>query len=218
MPICTKCNDVCSKKHEPQRAAQKRAYYQANKEIIDAKRRAHYAANKERILARGIAYAAKTKEKKAATSKVYRQANKELIKSKNKLYQKERRKTDKLYNVAHSVRRRLREILSNNNWNKNTKFSQYIGCTNEEFLHHIESQFTEGMSWDNRAEWDLDHIMPISSAKDEEQLYDLCHYLNIKPLWKLDNKKKSNKITEDALIVLAKIKELKNKILTLETL
>jgi hypothetical protein len=50
------------------------------------------------------------------------------------------------------------------------------------------------MNWSNRKEWHIDHIIPLSSAKTEEELLKLFHYTNLQPLWANDNIKKSNKI------------------------
>lgn len=41
--------------------------------------------------------------------------------------------------------------------------------------------------------WELDHITPLSKAKTEEEVLKLAHYLNIQPLWILDNRSKGNK-------------------------
>ena len=46
------------------------------------------------------------------------------------------------------------------------------------------------MSWDNYGlyngdlnyGWDVDHIIPLSSANTEEELINLCHYTNLQPL------------------------------------
>jgi hypothetical protein len=50
------------------------------------------------------------------------------------------------------------------------------------------------MSWDNHGEWHIDHIIPLSSAKNENDVYTLCHYTNLQPLWAEENLRKSNKI------------------------
>ena len=37
-------------------------------------------------------------------------------------------------------------------------------------------------------------IIPLSSAKNENDVYMLCHYTNLQPLWAEENLRKSNKI------------------------
>ena len=53
------------------------------------------------------------------------------------------------------------------------------------------------MTWNNYGEWELDHIIPISSATTEEEVYKLNHYTNFQPLWMSENRKKGNKILEN---------------------
>jgi hypothetical protein len=50
------------------------------------------------------------------------------------------------------------------------------------------------MSWENRSEWHIDHIVPLSSAKSEAEIIFLNHYSNLQPLWAKDNIQKSNKM------------------------
>jgi hypothetical protein len=50
------------------------------------------------------------------------------------------------------------------------------------------------MNWDNKEFWHIDHIIPLSSAKDKEELIKLCHYSNLQPLWAEDNYKKRGKV------------------------
>jgi hypothetical protein len=102
-------------------------------------------------------------------------------------------KEDPLYVMTRRLRNRLYYAMLKKFWKKNTKFFQYIGCTLEELKAHIESLFQPGMTWDNRSEWHLDHKIPLVSAKTEEELYKLCHYTNIQPLWGADNLSKGAK-------------------------
>ena len=85
---------------------------------------------------------------------------------------------------------------------KNNSSLKLIGITPIELKEHLEKQFTQDMSWDNYGfyGWHIDHIIPLSSAKTEEDIYKLCHYSNLQPLWAEDNFKKSNKILTKNII------------------
>ena len=59
------------------------------------------------------------------------------------------------------------------------------------------------MNWDNHGKyngefcygWDIDHIVPISSAKDKEDVIRLNHHTNLQPLCsKMNRDVKKNKI------------------------
>lgn len=133
------------------------------------------------------------KDKIKENSLNYYKENKLKINEKRCLYQKQRLKKDKLFNLSRNLRNRLYYALKNKNWKKNSEFNKYIGCTREELIKHIEFQFEEGMTWDNLGEWEIDHQKPLSKAINQKDLYKRCHYSNLRPLWKLDNIKKSNK-------------------------
>jgi DNA (cytosine-5)-methyltransferase 1 len=45
-----------------------------------------------------------------------------------------------------------------------------------------------------KGKWVIEHIIPLSSAKNIDELYKLCHYSNLQPLSWADNMKKSNKL------------------------
>jgi len=76
--------------------------------------------------------------------------------------------------------------------------SNLIGCTGKELVVHLESQFLPGMSWDNRSEWHIDHIIPLSSFNllDPEQFSKASHFTNLRPLWAKDNKDKSDFLSD----------------------
>ena len=70
---------------------------------------------------------------------------------------------------------------------KISKTQEILTCSFKEFKSHIESQFEDWMTWDNRGlyngelnyGWDIDHIIPISSAKTEEDVIRLSCYTNL---------------------------------------
>ena len=135
----------------------------------------------------------------------YREINNEKIRLKKKEYDdknKEKRnqyiknkyKTDILFRLKINLSSRLRKYSLLNNITKKNNTFDIIGCSPEFLKEHLENQFIDGMSWDDRSEWHIDHIIPLSSAKTEDELYRLCYYTNLQPLWVGDNLKKGSKI------------------------
>jgi hypothetical protein len=54
----------------------------------------------------------------------------------------------------------------------------------------MERQFLPGMGWHNRSEWEIDHIVPLSTARSLEEVVVLNRFTNLRPLWRLDNRLK----------------------------
>jgi hypothetical protein len=93
------------------------------------------------------------------------------------------------------MRCRIHSFLKTKNITKENKTFKIVGCSPQELKEHLEKQFVSGMTWENRINWHIDHIIPLSSAGTIEEFYTLCHFTNLQPLWVEDNLKKSNKIT-----------------------
>lgn len=125
---------------------------------------------------------------------------KEKYINKAKEIHKNRYKRDILYQLKNLLRIRLNHAL--NGKYKTGSAIKDLGCSIEELKSYLESKFypnpntNEPMTWDNRGVlgWHIDHIIPLSSAKTEEELIRLCHYTNLQPLWAKDNLAKGNKI------------------------
>jgi len=123
--------------------------------------------------------------------KKYYQENK--IKIHNR--RKNRLKNSINLKLACNLRSRLYLALKNNY--KTGSAIRDLGCSIEGLKRHLESQFTEGMSWDNygRKGWHIDHIKPLSifNLEDCGEFKKACHYTNLQPLWAKDNLKKGSK-------------------------
>jgi len=158
-------------------------YYNNNKSNIKKKRKEWYELNKEKI---------KNYYKK------YRKNNKIKIRK----YFSNRLKKDYLFKLKNNLRSYIRFSLKRNGFIKNSKTLNILGCTYKEFIIYIESKFESWMSWDNYGKyngelnygWDIDHIIPLSNGKTEEEIYVLNHFTNLQPLCSKINRdiKKAN--------------------------
>jgi hypothetical protein len=135
----------------------------------------------------------KNKEKIATSYKRWATENKEK-KNKINLEYFSKKYKDPLFKFKHNTRALIWQIFKSKKIKKDSTCEKILGCTFEHFIKHIEMQFHPGMSWDNRSEWHLDHIIPIGSAKTFEKVIELNHYTNLRPLWADENRKKSDKI------------------------
>jgi len=128
--------------------------------------------------------------------KKYKENNKGRLREYNKNYQKERRRKDKLYNISSRIRTYIINTFKNINSNKISSTNTILGCSFGEFKKYLELHFEPWMTWDNYGKyngelnygWDIDHVVPLSSAKTEEEIIKLFHYTNLKPLCTYTNR------------------------------
>lgn len=102
--------------------------------------------------------------------------------------------TDAAFNLRMRIRGLLHKALDRQGGNKSKRTEQILGCSIEYFVKHIELQFLPGMTWENRSEWHIDHIVPVSSARDADEVEKLNHFTNLRPLWAKDNLAKGAKM------------------------
>ena len=126
--------------------------------------------------------------------KKYLEETKENRNLKRNISQKKRRDNDSLFKLKTYVRNRLGFYLKKNSYTKKNTTFELVGCSPLELKIHLEQKFINGMSWNNQGEWHIDHKIPLSSANTEEELYKLCHFTNLQPMWAVDNIKKGSKI------------------------
>jgi hypothetical protein len=163
--------------------------------------------NKESIKEYNKKYNSDNREKISDNKKVYRENNKENIKkykidNKEKIrdyslkYYYNRIETDNLFYLSFKIRNLIRISIKKRGYSKKTKTNEILGCSFIDFKKHLESKFEPWMTWDNHGiysgvfnyGWDIDHIVPVSSAKTEEDVIRLNHYTNLQPLCSFINR------------------------------
>lgn len=169
-------------------------YREKNRGLLNEKQREYYQKNREKELLRNKIYRNKkiiiSINKKSKSPETWQKKNKVLFyKKRNEKY-----KNDILYKLSLNVRNRLNSFLKLNKISKKNKTFDIVGCDSLFLKRYIENKFVDGMSWDNRYMWHIDHIIPLSSAKTEEEIYKLCDYTNLQPLWIKENLSKGSKI------------------------
>lgn len=163
------------------------------KEAREAKAKIPKMTWKQRNPEKAKAYRAKWYEKHKEINKV-RYPRTDAIRLSKQIWKKQKKAKDPVFAMAERLRNRLYIVMKNSGFKKNSRTEKMLGCSFKQFTKHIERQFTDGMSWDNRSEWHLDHIIPLSCATTIEGLEKLSHYTNIRPLWAADNLAKSNNL------------------------
>jgi hypothetical protein len=122
--------------------------------------------------------------------KEYYNKNKERINEVRRTTQQKRRDEDPVFRIRKNMGSRIYLAVKNKG-----KTMELAGCSKEDLVTHLESKFTEGMTWDNYGEWHIDHILPCASfnLEDPEEQKKCFHWTNLQPLWAIDNIRKGAK-------------------------
>ena len=165
-------------------------------------KRQYYLDNRDHLLALMKKRAKKNRAKKAQYDKIYRKKNKKKIQkylSKYAVeYNKNRRKNDIQFKLAYNLRSSLSNALKKEQ--KAGSAVRDLGCSIDKLKLWLESQFYEGMNWGNYGrkpgQWSIDHIRPLSkfNLSNRKELLKACNYKNLRPLWHIDNQRKSDRI------------------------
>jgi hypothetical protein len=132
-------------------------------------------------------------EKGIEYNKKYRLNNKNQI----NIAATNRRKSDINFKLKTNIRSLIYKSFkrkSEGTYIKSKKTEEMLSCTLDEFIQYLQSKFTEGMTLENHGEWEMDHIIPLSTAETKEEIIKLNHYTNFQPLWKFDNRSKGVKM------------------------
>lgn len=200
-----------------------KVYYDNNLEKELKRGKKFYYDNIEEERKRSRDYRTKNLDKSSESKDNWRKNNPNYDKEyklKHKSYINERNKKRKKNNVLFKLSCVSRSMVSNslrkNGYSKTSKTNELLGCSFKEFKSHIEEQWSlennlndndngyAWMNWSNygtpnnkkwgkNKNWELDHIIPLSSAKTEDELIRLLHYSNVQPLCTNKNRSLGNK-------------------------
>jgi hypothetical protein len=198
---CESCFEL-SKKESYKR------YRENNKEKVNESSKKNYEKNKEKLKPVRKKWRDDNKEKQIEYNKEryeivdkerlsnYYKDNKEEINRKRVEYRKtdEYKKWKKEYDLKNSYKNRYRDslksVIRRLNLNKNDYTNKLLGYSDMDFKLHIENQFVDDMSWENKNTFEIDHIIPISAFLQNTPLNIVSSLDNLKPMDPIENLKK----------------------------
>lgn len=161
------------------------------KECLKKINKKYSIKNRDKLLKKSKEWYWKYREENRTKAKLRYQ-----LKNKNKIELRKCLNTQKKikYSISRILRRRFWAALKNNQ--KKGSAVRDLGCSIVCLKLYLENQFLPGMTWENHGKWHIDHVIPISKfdLTNETEIKEACHYLNLQPMWAIDNLKKGNKI------------------------
>lgn len=179
-------------KNKDRRNEYSKKYNEEHQEEIKKQRHNNYIQNKECIKERQHKYYNEHKEERKDYYKRYREKKENKIKINN--YIKQKKENDKLYEYKDRLRHLIKVSISKMGYTKKSKTYEILGCDFDTAYTHLLKTYKDnyGDEYDFKQKVHIDHIIPISTAKTEEEVNKLNHYTNLQLLKQKDNLSKSN--------------------------
>ena len=214
-PECKVCLGDRRSKNKDKMTEYNKVYWEKTKEEQKVKSKEWREKNKDYVKAKMKEWLENNKDRKKQMDKEYREANWEKKREYNREWNRKnyndlknnpgRANEYRLWLLQKNCARRIREMLKQN---KSRRTMDYVGCTLEELKAHLESQFQEGMTWENYGTyvfgnndsgWHIDHVIPCAAFNfnDETERNACFYYMNLQPLWGKDNIVKSDSYDPD---------------------
>ncbi len=147
-------------------------------------------------------------------NKQYNELNNDAIKQYKKEYHKANRSKENEYAITHNKQRRQNEplyklkvqlrhliyhSLERKGFTKKSHTYEIIGTDYDTFYKHLLKTYKNnyGYEWDGKENVHIDHVIPLATAKTNEDVIRLCHYTNLQLLKPDDNLDKSDKTDWD---------------------
>jgi len=132
----------------------------------------------------------KNPDKYKELNRKYYYNNIDRFRKNHRNYLKYRKKIDPLFKLKCVIRTLVSNSIRKGGFNKKSKTEEVLGCSFDYFKNYLESKFENWMDWKNHGlyngeyekTWQIDHIIPLSSAETEEDIIRLNHYTNLQPL------------------------------------
>lgn len=129
-------------------------------------------------------------ERKKASQQKYRLAHKEQA----NLYVCERKQNDPVFKLKSQARNAIYQSFARTGNVKSRRCEDITGLSIDLLYAYLIGTYKDnyGTEWDGSEPVHIDHIIPLATAKTEEDVIRLCHYTNLQLLTAKDNLKKGS--------------------------
>lgn len=165
----------------------------------------YYKKNHSRELERIRKYQRSNRSVVRKSSKAWRDRNKAKCSEYSIKRRKLLRKTDSSFLLRDNLGNLVRNSLLRNGFSKKTKTAHIIGCNFEKFKRWIESNFKDGMSWENRGEWHIDHKFPVGRCVSQIDAEKSFNWENLTPIPASENCSKRHSLSIESLLLAKKL-------------
>lgn len=94
------------------------------------------------------------------------------------------------------MRSHVKRVIDHIKIKREVRTEHYIGCSFNDAMIRLQSQFKKGMTWDNHGtKWTIDHIVPLSAfdLTNPNDRRMANHISNLRPMLRIDNIRKGSK-------------------------
>lgn len=181
---------ICKDCFEKGRAERKRLSEEHRKEL----RAQWYQDHKAEIRDRQRQRRSGSTEKDRA----WRAAHREQINN----HIRERKKADPVYKLKCQARTTIYKSFARTGNVKQERCEKLVGLSMDDFAAYLKRTYeqTYGIPWDGVDPVHIDHIIPLATAKSEDDVIRLCHYTNLQLLKAKDNLMKGSKYAESKTV------------------
>lgn len=164
------------------------------------------ARDREKIRLDNQDWRRRNPEKRKAQKQRWKNSSREKIRAYKRDYDRNRRRTDLKEKLITTIRSRVATALRAARI-RGRKVSErgalrFLGGTIHQLADHLQSQFRDGMAWENfgRGGWHIDHVFPVARADltDPAELRAVFNWRNCRPEWESDNYHKNARVTPAA--------------------
>jgi hypothetical protein len=191
---------IYSKRYRDKNKEKIKKYRDKNKEVKSIKQKEYRKKNYKKVRE-----AEKRNEKKRDRKeyqKEYRKKNYKKIRKWNRKYEQNKIKKDPLYAFKRKIQSNIRSYLIKKGYRKKSRTEKILGADYNTVHCHLIKTFEDryGITLEKAIEpVHIDHIIPLSTAKTEEDLIKLNHYTNLQYLYASDNLEKGDRLDWEKL-------------------